>query len=328
MTVSIAGYQSVFRILAAAALMLAAINGSAQTYPSKPIRIVVPYPAGGAIDVTSRIIGKRISEELGQPVIVDNRPGAGGAIGTQLVAKAAADGYTLLMGNTGPNTINPSLYTNLGYNAETDFAPISVVVTTPFFVVVPASSSIRTPRDMITLGTSQNGTLNFGSHGNGSLSHLGGEMFNQASGSSFVHIPYKGSAPLIAAVISGEVQWAFLSGVDSVPQIKAGKMRPIAVASAARSPFAPDTPSMRESLPGFDLTLWYGLLAPAKTPRPIIDLLHQTLTKVLAEPEIKAKFHELSAMPSPTTPAEFTALIKSDLAKYAAAVKASGAKVE
>jgi tripartite-type tricarboxylate transporter receptor subunit TctC len=313
--------------LAFSSLMLVGLQATAQTYPSKPIRIVSPYPPGGAADVISRIIGKRLSEETGQPVMVDNRPGAGGGIGTQHVAKSAPDGYTLLLGNPGPNAINPSLYQNLGYHAENDFTPIGVVVTAPFYVVVPATSPIKSVRELIAAGSSKN--INFGSAGNGSLSHLGGEMFNQASGNTFVHVPYKGTAPLTTALMSGEVQWSFLPGIDATPHVKSGKLRIVAVASPARSSLSPETPTLNESgLPGFNITLWYGLLAPAKTPRPIVDLLQQKLAKILAEPEIKTKFHELSSVASLSTPEEFTALIKSDLAKYAQAAKTSGAKVE
>lgn len=316
--------------LAASAMMLVGVEAAAQNYPSKPIRIVVPYPPGGAADVIARLIGKRLSEDTGQPVLVDNRPGAGGGLGTQHVAKSAPDGYTLLLGNPGPNAINPSLYQNLGYDAEKDFAPIGVVVTAPFFVAVPSSSPIRSVRDLIALGTSKNGgAMNFGSAGNGSLSHLGGELFNQASGSSFVHIPYKGTAPLTTALISGEIQWSFLPGIDAISHVKSGKLRLVAVSSPTRSSLSPETPTLNESgLPGFDITLWYGLLAPAKIPRPTVNLLQQKLAKILAEPETKARFHELSSVASLSTPEQFTALIKSDLAKYAKAAKASGAKVE
>ena len=316
--------------LAAATFMLVGIGAAAQSYPSKPIRIVVPYPPGGAADVIARVIGKRLTEELGQPVIVDNRAGAGGSIGTQFVAKSAPDGYTLLLGNPGPNAINPSIYQHLGYHPESDFAPVGVVVTAPFYVVVPSASSIQSVRDLVALGTSKSGrATNFGSAGNGSLSHLGGEMFNLASGSAFTHVPYKGTAPLTTALISNEVQWSFLPGIDAASQVKSGKLRLLAVASPTRSPLSPDIPTLNESgLSGFDITLWYGLLAPAKTPRPIVDLLHQKLAKILAEPGIKAKFNDLSSVASLNTPEEFTSLIKGDVAKYAKAVKASGAKVE
>jgi tripartite-type tricarboxylate transporter receptor subunit TctC len=314
----------------AAVTMMTSAGVLAQAYPSKPIRIIVPYPPGGTADVTSRILGKRLSEELGQPVLVENRPGAGGGIALQLAAKSPPDGYTLVQGNPGTNAINPALYPNLGYNPETDFTPIGVVVTAPLFLVVSATSRIRTVRDLIALGTSKNtGALTFGSSGNGAPSHLGGEMFNTASGTSFVHVPYKGASPLTVALLSGEVHWAFLPGPDAIPQFRGGKMRPIAVAGSKRSPLSPDTPTLNESgFTDFDLSLWYGLLAPARTPQPIVDLLHQKLAKILGEAEIRTKLHDLSAEPSLNTPEEFAALIRTEIEKYARAVKASGAKVE
>jgi tripartite-type tricarboxylate transporter receptor subunit TctC len=323
-------FARIFARALAPVLFLVVQGVSAQAYPTKPIRIVAPYPPGGAADITSRIIGKRLSEELGQPVIVENKPGAGGGVGTQFVAKSAPDGYTLLLSNPGPASVNPVLFKDVGYHPENDFQPIGVVITAPLFVVVPASSPISNMKDLIERGrTKKDGSLNFGSSGVGALSHLGGELLNIAADTAYQHIPYKGAAPLGLALLSGEVQWSFLPGPDAFPQIKAGKLRPIAVAGATRTPLSPDTPTLSESgMPGFGVTLWYGLLAPAKTPRPVVDLLNRTLVKIMAEPEMKAKFLELSAEPGVSTPEALAAIIKAELAQYAKAVKVSGAKGE
>jgi tripartite-type tricarboxylate transporter receptor subunit TctC len=322
-----AALAAVFVTIAQGALVQGA---HAQGYPSKPIRIVAPYPPGGAADITSRIVGKRLAEELGQPVLVENKPGAGGGVGTQFVARSAPDGYTLLLSNPGPASVNPVLFKDVGYHPENDFQPIGVVITAPLFVVVPASSPIRNMKDLVELGKSKkDANLNFGSSGIGALSHLGGELLNIAAGTQFQHVPYKGAAPLGLALLSGEVQWSFLPGPDAFPQIRAGKLRPLAVAGATRTPLSPDTPTLIESgMPGFGVTLWYGLLAPAKTPRPVVDVLHRTLTKIMAEPEMKAKFLELSAEPNVSTPEGLAAIIKAELAQYTRAVKASGAKAE
>ncbi len=321
--------KALARIALAAAVLGFAVHAAAQQYPSKPIRIVAPYPPGGAADVTSRIIGKRLSEELGQPVLVENRPGAGGGVGTQYVARSAPDGYTLLLSNPGPASVNPVLFKDVGYHPENDFQPIGTVITAPLFVVVPAASPVRNIRDLVELGRSGHGNLNFGSSGIGALSHLGGELFNIAAGMKYQHVPYKGASPLSLALLSGEVQWSFLPGPDAFPQIRAGKLRPVAVAGATRTPLSPETPTLKESgMPDFGVTLWYGLLAPAKTPRPVVDALNRTLVKIMAEPEMKAKFLELSAESSVSSPEALAGIIKAELAQYARAVKASGAKVD
>lgn len=300
-----------------------------QEYPSRPITIVVTYPPGGGTDVTARLVGKSLSERLGQPVIVENKAGAGGSVGTAAVARSNPDGYTLLLGNPGPNAINPALYANLGYDAEKDFAPISVLTLMPLLVCVQASSPIKTVQDMIAMGKATDKNINFGSSGNGSLSHLGGALFNSLTGTKFVHVPYKGAAPLMVATLSGEVQVGFFAGPDALPQVKGGKLRAIGNTSASRSRLFPDIPTLSEAgVPGFDIGIWYGLLAPAKTPKAVIDRLNKELEKVLAEPAVNEKLLALGLTAAPSTPEQFSALIKSDIAKYARLVKLSGAKVD
>ncbi|MDO8704409.1 MAG: tripartite tricarboxylate transporter substrate binding protein [Sulfuricaulis sp.] len=313
----------------AAMLMCVSAPAWSDEFPMKPIKIVVTYPPGGGTDITARLIGKRLGENLGQAVIVENKAGAGGSFGTEAVAKSAPDGYTLLLGNPGPNAINPALYSNLGYNAEKDFAPISVLTVMPLLLCVEVASPIKSVQDLVALGKSSDKKINFGSSGNGSLSHLAGEMFNSLAGTKFVHVPYKGAAPLTLATLTGEVQVGLLAGPDAYPQIKGGKLRAIGNTSIVRSTSFPDVPTLKEAgIPGFDIEIWYGLLAPAKTPRPIVDRLHKELEKILAEPATKDALLALSQTAAANTPEQFSALIKSDIAKYARLVKLSGAKVE
>lgn len=300
-----------------------------QEYPSRPITIVVTYPPGGGTDVTARLVGKSLSERLGQPVIVENKAGAGGSVGTAAVARSNPDGYTLLLGNPGPNAINPALYANLGYDAEKDFAPISVLTLMPLLVCVQASSPIKSVQDMIAMGKAADKNINFGSSGNGSLSHLAGALFNSLTGTKFVHVTYKGAAPLMVATLAGEVQVGYFAGPDAMPQVNGGKLRAIGNTSATRSRLFPDIPTLSESgVQGFDIGIWYGLLAPAKTPKSVVDRLNRELQKVLAEPAVNEKLLALGLTAAPSTPEQFSELIKSDIAKYARLVKLSGAKVE
>lgn len=317
------------RGLFALALLCAAGIAGADEFPSRPIRIIVTYPPGGGTDITARIVGKRLSEKLGQPVIVENKAGAGGSVGTAAVAKAAPDGYTLLLGNPGPNAINPWLYANPGYDAERDFAPISVLTTMPLLFCVEAGSPVKSVADLTALGKTKDAAVHFGSSGNGSVSHLAGEMLNLMAGTKFVHVPYKGAAPLTTAALGGEVPMSLLAGPDASTQVKAGKLRAIASSSGTRSPAFPDVPTLAESgMPDFRIDIWYGLLAPAKTPRPVIERLHRELDSILKEPATKDKLLALSQTPTPTTPEQFAALIKADLATYARLVKATGAKID
>jgi len=318
------------RALIAALVLFAAAGALAQqNYPSRPIHIVAPFEAGGATDIMARMIAQKFAESLGQPVIVDNRPGAGGGIGTAAVAKSPADGYTIVFGNLAPNAINPSIYTNLQYDAGKDFAPISVVATVPLILVTPSSSPARSVRELIALAKSAPGKLNFGSPGVGSVAHVVGEMFNTMAATRLMHVPYKGGAPAVRATLTGEVSMMFATVISAKPHIRSGKLRALGITSAERSPVAPDIPTIAESgLPGFEVDVWFGLLAPAATPRAIVERLAQEVRRALDAPDLKARFAQLAAVPNPTTPDQFAAIIRADIAKWAKVVKESGAKVQ
>jgi tripartite-type tricarboxylate transporter receptor subunit TctC len=316
-------------VLASAGL-LASGPAVAQAYPAKPITVVVPYPPGGALDTLARVTSKRLSEVFHQTVIVENKPGASGTIGAGYVARAPADGYTLLMGNAGPNAISRFVFSNLSYDPATDFAPVSILVETAFYLAVPASSPIHSVADLIALGKSKDSrNINFGSSGPGGVSHLAGEMLNRAIGSSFVHIPYKGTAPLVQAMLANEVQVAFVTGTDAGVYTQSGKLRLLASTTAAQSPQLPRVPVLSEAgVSGVDIPVWYGLLAPAGTPGAVIDELHQKLKAILDEPDIQRQLVALNYVVRGSSPEDFSALIKADLARYGKAVRAAGLKAE
>ncbi|MGE4337603.1 MAG: Bug family tripartite tricarboxylate transporter substrate binding protein [Pigmentiphaga sp.] len=303
----------------------------AQAYPNKPIHIVVPYPPGGAADTTARLVGKGLSTEFGQPVIVENRAGAGGVIGTTHVVKAAPDGYTLLLGNPGPNAILPSLYPDVAaYDVVEDFTPIAVLVDTPYFVTVPAQSSLHSIQELIEADKrGDKGSLNYGSTGNGGVSHLGGELFNMEAGTSSVHIPYKGTSPLTLGVLGSEVDWAMLTAMDANTHVADGKLRYLAATSAKRSPVSPDTPTLQElGFDNFEVNVWYGLLAPRGTPSDVVQTLWQGLEKVMADPEIQERFQSTNAVLNFSTPEAFGELIRSDSQQYADVIKKAGIQSE
>jgi tripartite-type tricarboxylate transporter receptor subunit TctC len=258
----------VHRILLGALVAVVAACASAQTYPTRPIRLVVPFPAGGTTDILAREVGDRLSRSFGQSVVVDNRPGAGGNIGSDLVAKSAPDGYTLLMGTVGTHAINPSLYTRMPYDHVKDFVPIILVAGVPNVLEVTPSLPVNSVADLIKLAKEKPGQLNFASSGNGTSIHLSGELFKTMAGVDMTHVPYKGSAPALTDLMGGQVQLMFDNLPSSLQQIKAGKLRAIAVTSAQRAPALPNVPTIAESgLPGFEASSWFGLLAPAGTPR-------------------------------------------------------------
>lgn len=297
-----------------------------QDYPSRPIRVIVPYPPGGTTDLLARMLSQKLTERLGQPLVIDNRPGAGGAIGTTLAAKAAPDGYTLDFGNLGPNAINPSLST-LQYDAEKDLAPISIVGSVPLIIIT--AQSARSVQDLIAQAKASPGKLTFGSVGIGSVSHVSGELFNSMAGTRMVHVPYKGGAPAVQAALTGEVTIMFATSLEAIRHIKSGKVRALGITSSKRSPVAPDIPTVAESgLPGFEVDAWFGLLAPAATPRAIVERLSREIAWVVDVPEIRAKFADLAVVPMATTPDQFAAIIRADIAKWAKVIKESGAKAE
>jgi tripartite-type tricarboxylate transporter receptor subunit TctC len=313
----------------AAVLMLVTALSSAQTYPTKPIRLVVPFPPGGATDILARDVAQKLTEAWGQSVIVDNRPGAGGNIGSELVAKSAPDGYTLEMGTVGTHAINASLYAKMPYDHVKDFTPVILVAGVPNVLVVTPSLPVNSVAELIAYAKANPGKLNFASSGNGTSIHLSGELFKVMAGVQMTHIPYKGSAPALQDLIAGQVQLMFDNLPPSLPQIKAGKLRALAVTSLARAPALPDVPTLAESgLPGFEASSWFGILAPAGTPAPIVAKLNAEVAKWLATPEAKEKLLKQGANPAGGTPEDFAKHIAAETAKWAKVVKDSGAKID
>ncbi len=317
-----------------AALLTVAAPGAipaagAQAFPSKPVKLVVPFPPGGSLDNIGRLLAQKLSEEWGQQVVVENKPGAGGNIGADAVAKSPADGYTVVMGALSTHAVNPNLYRTMPYDAARDFAPISNVAITPNVLIVSSKSPVHTLKDLIAYAKANPGKTNFGSGSNGSAGHLAGELFKLESGTDVMHIPYKGGAPALQALLAGDTQFMFDNLANAMAQVKGGTVRPIAVTTAQRSRLAPDLPTMAEAgMPGFDISTWFGLLAPAGTPPEVIAKWNAAVVKALNSPDVREKMLAQGAEPSPTTPAEFAAFIAKEREKYARIVKASGAKVD
>ena len=311
---------------AATALMAAPVWAQ-----GKPIRIVVPYAAGGPIDVTARVLAERVKDSLGT-VIIENKPGAGGNLGVDLVAKSAADGYTLGIAAVATHAINPWLFSKMPYDAGKDFAPITQMVRVPNVLVMNADTAqrlkIHTLSDLIAYAKGNPGRLNFGSGGNGSAGHLAGEMFKRAAGIFAVHIPYNGGNPAQLALLSGQVDFNFDNLATASANIKSGKLKALAVTTAQRSSTLPELPSMAETLKGFEIDTWWGLVAPAHTPHDVVERLNKAFTAALQSPETKTRFAQLMAEPVATTPEQFAAFMKKELARYEPVVKASGARVD
>jgi len=297
-------------------------------YPTKPIRMIVPYPPGGPTDVLGRIVAQKLSESLGQQVVVENRPGASGMIGSELVAKAAPDGYTLLT-NASIHVINPSLYPKMNFDVLRDFAPVSLIAQVPLILVVNPALPVKSVSELIALGKAQPNRLNFASSGNAAAPHLAGESFKIATGMQMQHVPYKGSAPAVADLMGGQVQLMFDSMPSAMPHVKSGKIRALAVTTAKRSPTVPDLPTVAESgVPGFDISTWYGVWAPAGTPKDIVNKVAAEMAKVLQQPAVRERLAALGAEPAGNTPEEFAAYCQSELAKWSRIVRQSGAKAD
>ena len=291
------------------------------SYPSKAIRIIVPFPAGGTTDLLARILGQRMTTAWGQPVLVENKPGAGSTLGADMVAKSPADGYTLLMG-AAHHTIAQSVYAKVPYHFGRDFAPVSIIAMVPNMVVVNAAVPARTIEEFVALAKAQPGKLNYGTAGAGTAHHLIGEMFKLRAGVDLQHIPYKGSAPAVADLLGGQVQVMFDTVTSGLPQIKAGKTRALAVTTAKRSAALPDVPTLSETvLPGFDVGTWFGILVPTGTPPAIIEKIRAEIDQMVKSPEIRKQFLEMGAEPVGNTPAQMAAQIKSELAAYEALAK-------
>jgi tripartite-type tricarboxylate transporter receptor subunit TctC len=300
----------------------------AQTYPSKPVRIVVGFPPGGATDVVARTISQKLGETLGQPVIVDNRAGAASNIGAELVATAPKDGHTLFMG-TVSTSINPSLYKKLAYDPLRDFAPVSQVTSTPFLFVVHPSLPARSVKEFIALARTKPGELNYASAGSGSGAHLFVEMLASMARMKLQHVPYKGAAPATTATLSGETIFMFENIVTALPLARAGRLRSLGVTTATRSATAPEIPTIAEAgVPGYDANAWFGIFAPAGTPKAVIDRLNAEIVKIVKLPETRDRFLSLGAEPVGSTAEHFGAFFKNEVAKWGKVVKESGARVE
>jgi tripartite-type tricarboxylate transporter receptor subunit TctC len=302
---------------------------TAQAYPNKPVRIVVPWTPGGTADTLARILGQRLSESFGQQVLVDNRPGASGQIGTELVAKSAPDGYTLVLATTAPNSTAPSLYTKISYDPMKDFAPVSLVALTFYVLSVNPSVPVRNIPELVQLAKARPGELNFSSPGNGTPNHLSGEMLKTMAGIRMQHIPFKGSAQAIADVIGGQLPLNFENIAVVLPHIKAGKVRALGVTSAQRNRFLPDVPTIAESgYPGFEAVGWFGLMAPAATPRDALAKLNAETVRLLSSADVSSRILGLGAEVKPTTMREFEAFNRAQIAKWAKVIKESGARAD
>jgi tripartite-type tricarboxylate transporter receptor subunit TctC len=300
----------------------------AEGYPGKPIRIIVPYPPGGFNDTLARTLGQKLTEKWKQPVIVDNRPGGGGTIGTNLAAKSAPDGYTLLIVSFA-FAVNPALYGTLPYDSEKDFAPIVLAASTPNLLVVNPGLPVKSVKELIALARSKPGKLNYASAGNGSSNHLSMELLKSLTGVDIVHVPYKGSAPAVTDLIGGQFDLMFDNVPNVLQQVKAGKLRAVAVSSKERSPFVKELPTVTESgVPGFDVSVWFGVVAPAGTPEPVVAKLNAEINGILKIAEIRQAFNDQGVEPLGGTPREFSAFLGAQTTKWAKVVKDSGAKAE
>ncbi len=314
----------------AAAGSLVALPAAAQgSFPSKPITIVVPFSARGTTDILARVVGDALKDELGQPVVIDNRAGAGGNIGGALAAKAPADGYTLFMGTVGTHAINAALYKKMPFDHLADFAPLTRVAMVPNLLVAHPSRPYKNVKELIAYAKSNPGKVTFGSSGNGSSIHLSGELFKTMTKVDMIHVPYKGSAPAVTDLIGGQIDIMFDNMPSAIQHVRSGRLKPIAVTTAKRSPELPDVPTIAEAgVPGYEATSWFGMFAPAKTPAPIVAQLNAALVKVLGNPDVKKKLAEQGAEPYAEKPEQFAEFIKQETAKWGRVVKASGASVD
>jgi tripartite-type tricarboxylate transporter receptor subunit TctC len=310
-------------------LLAAMAQAMAQTYPDKPVRLIVPLSAGSAVDTLARIPAEKLSQMWGQQIVVDNRVGANGIIGTEAAAKAAPDGYTLLLANDAALATSPALYPKLPYDPVRDFAPISLAASIPVILVAHASQPFTSVKELVDYAKANPGKLHYASGGNGSAQHVPMEMFKQAAGIDLVHVPYKGLAPAFNDVVAGQVPVMF-TGLSNAPQhIKAGRIRALAIGAARRSSAMPDLPTMQEAgVAGFDYSAWAGFLAPAGTPAPIVQKVNADLAKVLAQPDVREKLTALGFELAPGTPAEFGDMIRREIAKVAKVVKEAGIRVD
>ncbi len=316
-------------ILDCIALATAGSVFAADVYPARPIRVIVAYTPAGTTDILARIIGQKMTESWGQPVIVENRPGAAGNIGTELAAKSTPDGYTLLMGTAGTHGINVNLYRKLGWHSLRSFAPISLVAMVPNIMVVNNAVPVKNVKELIAYAKANPGKINYGSPGNGSTAHLSMELFKSMTGTDLVHIPYKGSAGVLADVMGGQISVTIDNMPVYLPQVKAGKIRALAVSPVKRSSAAPDLPTIAEAgVPGYDSSSWFGLYAPAGTPQDIVRKLSAEAARVLKLPDVSQRLSELGAEPVGNTPEQFAAFTKAEIAKWAKVIKDANVELQ
>lgn len=307
----------------------AAVSAFADVYPNKPIRLVVPFASGGTTDSLGRLLAQRLSEKLGQPVVVDNRAGAGGNIGADLVAKSPADGYTLLFATVGTQSINASLYKKMPYDSEKDFTPIAPFASVPNILVVNPKVPVKTVGELVSYSKAQPNTLNMGSAGNGSTNHLSGELFKSMTSASFMHVSYKGSGPAMADLLANQIQFMFDNLPGSLPQVKAGNLRALAVTSVKRSPVLPDVPTMVEAgVPGYSAEVWFGVVGPNNLPKDILERLSKEIGQIAKEKATDEKLQSLGTTALFSTPLEFGKRISEDRVKWGKLVKDSGATVD
>lgn len=317
------------RIIVSACIALCILgvsNALGQGYPSKPIRLIVPYPPGGGVDATGRVIGQALTEQLGQSVVVENRAGATGRIGTEMVAKSPADGYTLLLGSGAPNAVIPSVTPNLPYDAIKDFAPISLVGKTDYTLVVHPSLPARSVKELIALAKANPGKLTYGSSGILSNTHLCGELLNQMARVNVIHVAYKGTGPALLSVLTGETVMSYGGGGAVMPHVAARRLRALATTGTTRR--RPDLPTISETLPGYHVNQWYGVLAPAGAPPAILDRLHKEIVRAIANPKVAQQFTSLDTDAVANSPREFSALIKSEIEKWAKVVKTANIRLD
>jgi tripartite-type tricarboxylate transporter receptor subunit TctC len=317
-----------FTILVLLASLLCA-PALAQQYPTKPIRLIVAFAPGGASDLLARMLAQRLSESFGQSVVVDNRPAAGGVIGSEVVAKATPDGYTLLVGSAAAFAITPHLNVKLPYDTVKDFAPVSPYASLTFVLTISPKLPTQSLKELITLAKSKPGTLNLGSAGNGTTTHMVGELFKYTAGIDLAHVPYKGAGPAMVALVSGQIHVLFDAAITTLPQIKAGRIRALAVGSPKRSPLFPEVPTMSEAgLPGFNAGNWFGLFAPAKTPTDIVTRINAEIAKVMGQPDARQDLLRNGAEPLTLNPEAFRGLVASEYERYGKLVKLSGIKID
>jgi tripartite-type tricarboxylate transporter receptor subunit TctC len=316
-------------VLACAVALAAPLAHAEESYPARPIHLIVPFAPGGSTDVLARLMSRELQGELGQNVIVENKPGAGGNIGGDFVAKAAPDGYTVLMAAAGPTVINPSLYSKMPYSPTKDLRPVTQLINEANVMVVNPKVPAKTVQEFIAYAKANPNKISFGSPGNGSPAHLAGELFNQITGTKMTHVPYKGSGPAINDLLTGQIQVMIDNMPPLWPYVQSGQLRALGVSTAKRWPAAPELPTIEESgVPGFVITAWKGMMVPAGTPDAIVNRLHDAAVKILAKPEFRKRLQDLGAEPLGSTPEQFAAVIKQETASWGKLVKSTGARVD